>query len=189
MAAANTQHPGNAHPLPAHPKAPSFAAQPTPPDQFLKRNSKPLPFAGSNNPIPEFNEEPRVLTTKIGHANEVMDTVGNTWLHYAALSGDIDLAKRLIKQEHVDLTLTNKQGLSAYTACASSSQPKIAAILRDAGAKLQIFNHTDAHGNVDDSKPFMHPSDVAKKYSGDPETIRFFLNEEKKALAKILSEN
>jgi hypothetical protein len=149
------------------------SASTNPGDSFVKRSALGPCFSGQNS--------------KIGHANEVMDPQGNTWLHYAALAGDLPVARQLLRHSGIDFTKTNKQGLTAYTACATSGQAKIAELYRDHGAKLQAFTKKDAHGNVDPSQDIIHPSDLAKKYSGDIDTIQFFLNEEKKALEEILS--
>lgn len=174
----------------AHQRVTFGSAQAAQPDQFIKRASNVLRFAGDDDSAKKTGGK-HPLTSKIKHANDIApgDKNGNTWMHYAALAGEEELAKQLLEdyKDTIDLTLKNKQDLTAYTACATSGKAKIAELLRDKGAKLQIFQKGHPIATLFPGQDLVHPSDLAKKLSKDQNTIQFFLKEEKKALEEILS--
>ena len=163
--------------VPHHPVKPSLTPTITPLGDTVTFSSQktftPITFAGSDD-------------FQIGHANEAMDEVGTTWIHYAALADDLDVAKVLVKQPHVNYEQLNSKGLTPLTVCAATGHHQIAKLYRAHGAKLQVIYSKDAHGNIDESKPFIHPSDLARKHSKSPATIHFFEQEEKAELTKIL---
>jgi len=173
---------GNMLPQAASPVAQTFtahhAAKPQrqaaiPADQFTSRAASKPTFAG----------KARILTTILRYPTEVMDTDGNTWTHYAVKAGDLKLLKEILAMDGVDLRVMDNQGMNPYTACAVTRKPdilEITKLIRDAGGRLQAFPPDSIQGYTT-SKPFIHPSDMARKW-GTEEVRQLFLKEEEKAL-------
>ena len=65
----------------------------------------------------------------------VLDERGNRCLHYAAMSGNLDLLK-FLRQENADMNSTNAKGESALLCACRSNQPQIVTFFLDIGADI-----------------------------------------------------
>ena len=72
-----------------------------------------------------------------------LDEYGRSDLHYAACDGDIDAAKKLVRQR--DVNLSDKRGWTPLHFAAQSGSVEIAKLLLESGA---IVDAVDVHGNT-----------------------------------------
>jgi len=125
-------------------------------------------------------------------ANDIYDRkYRNTWLHQAVLLQNEDAAATLASQDDADLSIENKNGLTAFTLCALVGDVRIARLLRSNGARLQSWRKD---GDI------IYPSDLARekqkkldkkdpRYKQFRQVIEFFQQEEKpsREFASLLS--
>lgn len=116
------------------------------------------------------------------NANDIYDRkYRNTWLHQAVLLQNEGAAATLASQDDADLSIENKNGLTAFTLCALVGDVRIARLLRSKGARLQSWRKD---GDI------LYPSDLAREKQkkldkNDPryrqfrQVIEFFQREEK----------
>ncbi|XP_065353676.1 uncharacterized protein LOC135948375 [Cloeon dipterum] len=102
-----------------------------------KSGDTPLLLAGKRKKW----EVAQQLVLKYNVEDNKIDSTGNTFLHYAVQSNNIDLV-RVLLQRGSDVNFKNKQGNSAlYLAAGLNKNPQIVKILLQKGAKVNAKNN------------------------------------------------
>ena len=139
------------------------------------------------------NTEAKAFDISGHQADEIYDPhTGNTWLHQAVLLQDEAAVAHFAHQNDANLSITNDDGITAFTLCALTGNAQIAKLLRSNGAKLQSWRKA---GKV------IYPSDLAlekqksldqkdPRYKEFQQVIEFFQQEEKpsRKFARLLSD-